>query len=81
MLRLGIVLSVGNKNGGTSQFMVIEEQCESIEKFLTKISDCDFIIVNEKYRKKGERSFGRVRKCILNTNRIGRVAEYDESED
>ena len=81
MLNLGLVLAIGNKNGTTAQFMVIETHHKTLEDFKNHISDCDFVIVSEKYRRKGETGFNRTRQCVLNTHLIGRVSEYNESEE
>jgi len=80
MLSLGIVVVIGNKQGNSAQFMVIETAYKTLREFMDYISSNDFVIVNEKYRKKGEDRFSRVRECVLNTNLIGRVSEYETDE-
>jgi hypothetical protein len=80
-MRFAITLNMPSRKGEPVHQVIGECNVRSIEEFLDIINDCDFILVEEFYRKPDNAGYYSVGMMLLNTMHIGKVKVADASRD
>jgi len=72
-MRFLVTLNMPSRKGELVHQVVCEHEAETLEEFMDALNECDFIIVQEFYRKPESAGFFPVGMTILNTMHIGKV--------
>jgi len=72
-MRFLVTMNMPSRKGELVHQVVCEYPCETIEDFHNALQECDFVLVEEYYRKAENAGFFSVGPLILNTMHIGKV--------
>jgi len=76
-MRFYITLNMPSRSGNSIHQVIGEHEAESVHDFTYTLNECDFVVVEEFYRKQ-DGGFYSVGQVALNTMHIGKVKVSDK---